>query len=167
MSTAIAAWRAAEDACFGYLAAACRSIPNVSAVVGAMPITLSYDAQGNLECWYFEINGGSKVPRIWKTEGTINRPYCCWFMDAKVEGFFASRARAQEIAGMLLTVLPANAADVPEIKCLDFTTMPVLSQATVDLTADQTVGGKVNGWRLTLPLEVLFGNTEYAPGTGG
>jgi hypothetical protein len=155
MANAIASWKAAEKQCFQYLLEATQTIVGVTAYTAEdFPRKLT---AGQTEMWTFDISGDSAFsPTIQVSPGA--RPYGCWRFGAEVKGVFESRDTAQELAGMVLTALPAGTADIPSVGVLSWASMPTVEP---DMIPKGETGVDTRVWVLTMPLWVAFGNSDY------
>lgn len=156
MSVAIASWASAEQQCFAYLVDKLQSVADVSCYLGEGPERISADADANY--WTFEISGGADITQI----AADARPYTCWRMDAVFEAVAVLRETAQVLCGLVLNSVPADEDDIDSVNFFSYAAMPNIRRDTIYHSNDETRGGAVRIWRATLPMRVLFGNSDYS-----
>ena len=149
-------WELAEDRCFNYLKSKLSGIEDVTAYKAELPITHSNATDMN--AWMFSISGPGAVEPIQVLQS--KRPACAFTMGAMVNGVFASRTTAQQLAGQICDALPIDVGEVAGITRFYYSEMPSLVREVVQTAKDNSTGGEQRVWLLTFPMVVVFSNTR-------
>ena len=105
----------------------------------------------DVHIYTFEIHGpGEMVPA-----SAPGRPFCAWKMDATLMGLFTKRKTGQAFAGLVVDSLPFKDPG-QGITHLEHTENPSLVRDVIILKEDQSTGGQVRIWRLTVPMLAVF-----------
>lgn len=161
MATAIAAWASAERRIFQYLLEATQSIVGVT---GFAPEDVPRKMlEGETQMWTFKIEGDSPFAQ---TPQIQTRPNGCWTMGAmwtaQVErdrpGQNEPRKLAQDLCGMVLNALPVTSGEITSVGYVSWAGMPTIEP---DIVEKGDTGYDVRIWRVTLPMWVKFGNSDY------
>jgi hypothetical protein len=75
--------------------------------------------------------------------------------DAIFEGVFETREKAQEYGVAVKNLLPVANGTIANILDLRLTREPSIERAVVKRDPDQTEGGELRVWRLTIPLSCV------------
>ena len=151
------AWKNAEDRIFGYFQNILGGDLNKTAFIAEMP--KDFEDQGEDGMWSFVMNGGGTPLDDGQNVATPG----AWVekqMDAEVRGVWNTRARAMEMAGLLMDALPIVEDSLDGIYRIIPRQEPRLERITIQRKADQDLGGEVRVWTMTYELAVIFKRTE-------
>ena len=147
-------WELAEEECFKYLLNALAGIEDVTGYKGELPRTVDNAADMNM--WMFEINGPGPVEPIQIKQA--QKPPCAYTMGALLQGVFAVRITAQQLAGLVMDSLPVGADELTGITRFYYSEMPTITRSVEVTSRDKTTGGDIRVWLLTIPMVVVFNN---------
>lgn len=164
------AWSTAERRCFDYLVKAAGSLDggeevseainkqgvNSRGYIGEFPLLAA--APTELVEWFFEINGGGNVHYVQPSErGKVTSRH----KEARLEGRFTERSKAQEFAGILEDILPAGQVDgIKDVQQINLTSHISITRETLELGNDLSSGGMIRVWYLRAPMWVVYNVTE-------
>lgn len=134
-------WTLAENTVYAALVAASSANPKgkkQNAFIGYLPA-------GGYNMWALIIGGGGSAAHTWNT-----RAARCW-MDATIEGIYATRATAQQISLKLISAMPIKHSQNVEIFRMKSNGMPSITPVPDD-------AGHLF-WQLKIDCEIVFATT--------
>ena len=149
-------WELAEDRCYKYLKSKLSGIEGVTAHKAELPITHSNATDMNV--WMFSVTGPGSVEPILVRQTA--KPACAFTMGAKLEGVFADRTTAQQLAGLVMDALPIDVGELDGVTYFYYSEMPTLVREVVPTARDNSTGGDQRVWLLTFPMVVVFSNAR-------
>ena len=142
-------WTSAEENAFAYLLSELGDTEDVTGFIGEFPAGFADVALDYI--WYFAITGGNGEP----DDVGAGVSYCGMNADAIFEGVFETREKAQEYGIAVKNLLPVANGTIANILDLRLTREPSIERAVVKRDPDQTEGGELRVWRLTIPLSCV------------
>lgn len=149
-------WKSVERGCWEYFNRVLGTIEGVTAFsLRSLPKTLPDE---NSFIWRFAINGGQKPVRRQRRSELING---AWLMDALFEAWGISDDVIMIVGGTIEENTPICADDgVPGLLRLDTVAYPSREPDTIRLGGEANAGQDILCVRLTIPMQVAFGNVS-------
>ena len=154
MSSAIEAWKQAEQQCFAYLLSITGATAQQNAFLGALP--------PETDAWMFQINGGPD-PEYAHCTGAAS--FYAWMFGADLLGQYPEREQALDLVGKIIEGMPAgcnhsrNSNSFETVQTFRLNAIP-----TVDLQYKElTNGGKDRRyglWEVRASFDVVANNIE-------
>ena len=157
MSSAVQAWKLAEEGLFGWMQAVAGSDYNKNAFIAEFP--KDFDYMNERYMWAFSIMGGGTPLDF---DINMNTPGGCgeFGMSAQLVGVFQDRAEAQDFAGVLMDNLPLPENTIDTIYRFRISENPMLERDTLPRKSDLAVGGDIRVWKLIIVFEVIFNDAN-------
>lgn len=157
MASWMQSWKNAEGRIFGWMQNLLSGDLDKSAFIGELPKDFEYATETGM--WVFELMGGGGV----LDEGQNVSDPGGWgeaMFDGEVRGIWSSRDEAREKAGALMDNLPIGDGVIDGIYRITLREYPRVERQVIGRKADQAQGGEMRVWAMTLPVSVIFQQTE-------
>jgi len=157
MSSWAQSWQHAETTLFGWFRSILGGDLDKSAFLGEIPVDFEYESERGM--WVFALTGGG-VPLDYDSNIATAGGFGVRQLSALWEGYYTERKDAMSIAGKMMDAIPLPEGSLAGVYRCKPAQEPSIERGVLTRANDQTDGGEMRVWKVTIALEVMLQRVE-------